>query len=327
MFPLRKLAAFALRQVLDAPADAVIETVERYIIDHGQTLPRALSRADNRAWQALGLVLAGDGLLDRVKGCFASGDDKGVREQVQAFLRTNAASLDHTPDTFRQACLHDLKRLRKSGVLSTEGFNAAEVAHDAAGLTRATDTGGLIEDAQTAVSHVADVLAPDYPNLATLLRTPTPSGPPLLAAAFAFFFRREVEEDDGLAHGLFFDGLRHLSAAQAKIDDTTAATHRAVLDMQERLQRLRQEMAQLAGRSRETPPQARNPEEERRVVKALLARFFELVTIRLAPGVEMTFSRISPGTFLRGSPERERGRKPGCAPREAGGGVRPGRPG
>ena len=37
-----------------------------------------------------------------------------------------------------------------------------------------------------------------------------------MAAAFCYFFRREVETDDELAHGLFFDGLRQLSASQAR---------------------------------------------------------------------------------------------------------------
>ena len=44
-------------------------------------------------------------------------------------------------------------------------------------------------------------------------------GPPLLVSAFSFFFRREVETNDELAHGLFFDGLRQLSAAQDKAFD------------------------------------------------------------------------------------------------------------
>jgi hypothetical protein len=59
MFPLRKLAAFALRQVLDVPADTVIDAVAGNNIDHGQTLPRALERAHDHAWQALGVALAG----------------------------------------------------------------------------------------------------------------------------------------------------------------------------------------------------------------------------------------------------------------------------
>ena len=122
---------------------------------------------------------------------------------------------------------------------------------------------------------VADALAESYPNLARLLRTPTPAGPPLLAAAFCYFFRREVETDDELAHGLFFDGLRQLSASQAKafgevgqalaslggqfdalfeqlgrieaaVEETHAVaveTHGAVLDIQTELQRFGEKIA------------------------------------------------------------------------------------
>src|SRR5205807_3272564 len=78
------------------------------------------------------------------------------------------------------------------------------------------DTLGLVEGAREAVGQIADSLREGYANLSRLLATPTPPRPPLLAAAFAYFFRREVETDDELAHGLFFDGLRQLSASQAK---------------------------------------------------------------------------------------------------------------
>src|SRR5207302_9514415 len=149
--------------------------------------------------------------------------------------------------------------------------SAAEIARQAAGFRRHADPQGLVEEARRAVAGVADALAAAYPKLAELLRTPTPGGPPLLAAAFAYFFRREVETDDELAHGLFFDGLRQLSASQAKAfgevnkalatlgnqfeavfdqlgrieavavetQATTAATHGVVLDLQAELQRLR----------------------------------------------------------------------------------------
>ncbi|MBX9677300.1 MAG: protein kinase [Gemmataceae bacterium] len=42
------------------------------------------------------------------------------------------------------------------------------------------------------------------------------SGPPLLVASFAYFFRREVETNEELAHGLLFDSLRQLSSSHAK---------------------------------------------------------------------------------------------------------------
>ncbi len=128
---LTQLIGFGLRQVIGDSADTVtqvVEVVEQRFRDHSRTLPKALENAHQRAWQALGVALAGDGLLDRIKVFFASGDDKGVREQVQLFLKSNAVSFDGTPDAFRQACLDELKRLRKSGLLSTSGGSAAERA-------------------------------------------------------------------------------------------------------------------------------------------------------------------------------------------------------
>ncbi len=329
---LTQLIGFGLRQVIGDSADdaaQIVGVVEQRFRDHSRTLPKALESAHQRAWQALGVALAGDGLLDRLKVFFASGDDKGVREQVQVFLKDNAVSFDGTPAAFRQTCLDELKRLRKSGQLATSGGSAADIARQAAGFKRHTDPQGLIEESRRAVAGVADALADGYPNLSRLLRTPTPAGPPLLAAAFCYFFRREVETDDELAHGLFFDGLRQLSASQAKafgevgkaltalggqfdalfeqlgrieaaVVETRAVaveTHGAVLDMQAELERLgglhlanvgevrslvEQVLTRLtqAGMARgEVRPGnscSIRGEDERRAVKALLARFRRL---------------------------------------------------
>ncbi len=95
MSPITQLIGFSLRQVIGDYADGPVQiaaAVEQRFRDHSRTLPKALDHAHQRAWQALGLALAGDGLLDRVKVFFASGDDKGVREQVQLFLEGNAVS-------------------------------------------------------------------------------------------------------------------------------------------------------------------------------------------------------------------------------------------
>src|SRR5438132_1234808 len=83
-------------------------------------------------------------------------------------------------------------------------------------VQRHADPQGLVGEARRAVDGVADGLTEGYPNLARFLRAATPSGPPLLAAAFCFFFRREVESDPELARGLFFDGLQQLTAAQER---------------------------------------------------------------------------------------------------------------
>ena len=266
------LLGFGLRQVIGEGSENVVVAVQQKYRDHSQILPHALERAHERAWQALGIALAGNGLLDRVRVFFSSSDDKGIREQVTAFLQDSGISFEGSPATFRQACLEDLKRLRQSGLLSCRGLVAAEVARQAAGFRRYVDSQPLIEGATQAVAQVAEVLREGYPYLSQLLCRHTPAGPPLLAAAFAYFLRREIETDDELANGLFFDGLRQLSASQSKafnevrkaltvigdrfdevfeqlgrieaevvqIRSTAAATHSAVLDLQTGIQSVKE---------------------------------------------------------------------------------------
>ena len=103
-------------------------------------------------------------------------------------------------------------------MLSADSLSCQEIAEQIANFQRYAEPQGMIEGAEQAVAGIADDLA-GIPNLTKLLRQPTPGGPPLLVAAFAYFFRREVETDEELAHGLFFDGLRQLSASQEQAFD------------------------------------------------------------------------------------------------------------
>jgi formylglycine-generating enzyme required for sulfatase activity len=211
-----KLVCFGLRQAIDGPVEEVLKLVAHWFRDHSQALPRALGKANDRAWQALGLALAGDGLLDQVKALVAGGDARALRAQVGRFLAASAAHFDQAPAAFRRECLAELKAARQARLLSADALSPAEVGRQAANFRRFTDPGGLAEGAARAAAQLADDLAPHCPHLARLLRQPTPGGPPLLVAAFAFFFRREVETNDELARGLTFDGLRQLAAAQAQ---------------------------------------------------------------------------------------------------------------
>jgi formylglycine-generating enzyme required for sulfatase activity/tetratricopeptide (TPR) repeat protein len=260
------LVAYGLRQVIGESAEHVIETVQRRFSDHSRALPKALARANDRAWQALAVALAGDGWLDSLHVFFASGEAKGFREQVRSFLEGKPLPFETTPAAYRKACLGELKQARKSNLLSADA-DSASVVEQAASLRRYSTPYELIEGAAAAVGRVADDLATHCPNLATLLRERPDDGPPLLAAAFAYFFRREVETHAELARGLLFDGLRQLSARQEaglaavahslealgerfdemfervlvqldRIEGVAAATHGAVLDLQSEMQRL-----------------------------------------------------------------------------------------
>lgn len=214
-----QLVGFGLRQVLGGSAetaisilggaaDQVAKTVVGYYTDHSCALPRALARANDRAWQVLAVALTGDGWFDSIKvSLTASGDARGFREEVRRLL-------EGTPAEFRGQCLAELKEALRANLLSADELDSQVVARQAADTRRYADTPGLIDGACLVIAAIADELAPCCPNLAKLLRQRPAGGPPLVVAAFAYFVRREIETNAELARGLTFDGLRQLAASQ-----------------------------------------------------------------------------------------------------------------
>src|ERR1700722_11846013 len=92
------LVCFSIRQVLNEGAENVVLAVERYFTDHSQTLSKALATANDKSWKALGVALAGDGLVDKAKRLlFASGDEKAFREQVSRFLASKPIAFEGSP--------------------------------------------------------------------------------------------------------------------------------------------------------------------------------------------------------------------------------------
>src|SRR4051812_47447226 len=82
-------------------AKTTVKFVVNHFTDHSLALPKALVYANERSWQALGIFLAGDGILDFA---LVSGDVRGVREQVRAFLKDAALDFRITSDDFRKRC-------------------------------------------------------------------------------------------------------------------------------------------------------------------------------------------------------------------------------
>src|SRR5205809_620039 len=99
------LVFFGLRQVLGDGVESVIGSVADRFRDHSQALPRALGRANDKAWQALAVALAGEGFFEQAKLIFVGGDAKALRDQVRPLLGHSAAYFDQTPTAFRKACL------------------------------------------------------------------------------------------------------------------------------------------------------------------------------------------------------------------------------
>jgi len=256
----------------------VFNSVRDRFADHSQALPLALERANDAAWQALAVALAGDGLLDRFKRLFAEGDARGLRERVKGFLGRHAAAFDQTPAAFRRDCLAELEQARRAGLLSVKGFTADEAGRNL-DFPYYGDPKGLMDAAVRAVERVSDALAPSCPHLARLLRQPTPGGPPLLVSAFAFFFRREIETDDELARGLTFESLRRLTEGQ---NEGFAELGEALQGLGERFDEVMDSLGRLEGVAGEARDAAVATQD---AVQDMRAELHRLTTLHLA-GVE-----------------------------------------
>jgi len=224
MSRINNLMWFGLRQAIGGLvgeealglSNSAINFVRKLFADNSQTLPAALAKANDRAWQSLSIALAGDGIFDSIKVFFSSGDDKGIREQVRVFLNGNTLAFGGSSVEFRKQCLLELNQAKAKGLLTAKNISANEMSKQAANYERYTDPSKMITAAGHVMEQIADDLSIEFPNLGKLMRQTPEGSPPLLVSAFAYFFRREVETNDELSNGLVFDGLRQLSASQAK---------------------------------------------------------------------------------------------------------------
>ena len=224
MSRINNLMWFGLRQAIGGLvgeealglSNSAINFVRKLFADNSQTLPAALAKANDRAWQSLSIALAGDGIFDSIKVFFSSGDDKGIREQVRVFLDGYTLAFGGSSVEFRKQCLLELNQAKAKGLLTAKNISANEMSKQAANFERYTDPSKMITAAGHVMEQIAEDLSIEFPNLGKLMGQTPEGSPPLLVSAFAYFFRREVETNDELSNGLVFDGLRQLSASQAK---------------------------------------------------------------------------------------------------------------
>ena len=224
MSRINNLMWFGLRQAIGGLvgeealglSNSAIHFIGKLFADNSQTLPAALAKANDRAWQSLSIALAGDGIFDSIKVFFSSGDDKGIREQVRVFLNGNTLAFGGSSVEFRKQCLLELNQAKAKGMLTAKNISANEMSKQAANFERYSDPSKMITAAGHVMEQIAEDLSIEFPNLGKLMAQTPEGSPPLLVSAFAYFFRREVETNDELSNGLVFDGLRQLSASQAK---------------------------------------------------------------------------------------------------------------
>jgi WD40 repeat protein/serine/threonine protein kinase len=310
----QSLSVVALRQLVSAAGnavglgtttDAIVDSLTRRFTDHSQRLTKALQTANERAWKALEIALAGDSLLERCKGALAETEDRAFGEQLRAFLEVSPlrkVKAEQQP-ILRQA-LEELRSARARGMLSQGSLGPAGLAQETGGFARYSDPQALLDAEFQLIQGIAAELKETCPKLSVVLAHPKIK-PNILAVAVRYYFRREVEADPQLFQGLAFAKLEALQEGQAKgfaeltealtrhgsrleglladllgkvdvIQATTAETNVLVRGLVERVQQVL-ERSQL--QSREVRPSdslsIRN-EEERQLVKQLVAEYRRL---------------------------------------------------
>ncbi|MCI0463907.1 MAG: protein kinase [Gemmataceae bacterium] len=318
---LLNLSSLALKQVLEGACraagfiagertfDSVSQFLTQRFLDHSQRLPQALQRANDNAWKALEVALAGESFwswLDKA-------DQKAFRQQVRAFLDTTplAGLPSHGPE-FRTFCLRELREARKKGLLTSGTLDPEELARQTSTFARYADPQSLLDAEWKAVEGMAEELRQaGYNTLAHLvvLRSEQPGSVSVLVAGVRFFFRREVETDRELFQGLSWAKLEALEEASergftvvadllnrhgqkleeilAGVEETVVQTHGAVLDVQaeqgrqgQQLQEIYQAVLEMKHRhdlgASEIRPRdslAIGSDHERHLVKMVIARF------------------------------------------------------
>jgi len=206
------LAAFTLKAAFNTSVDQLLGWIGARFSNPSQPLQHALMRANDKAWKAVGFALAGDELFDRVKPWLPGHDLTALRELIRGFLTITPTGFNKAPAGLRLQASAELTRLRKAGRLSLIVDRNAMVVD----LWRCGDAARLLTGAPEAVAKIAEALAPEAPYLTQAIRLSPPDGIPLLAAAFLYFFRREVEVNPDLARGLSFESIRMVTAVSER---------------------------------------------------------------------------------------------------------------
>ncbi len=196
------LSLLALRQISPSPTtDALAERLR----GAGSRLTGALQHALHRAWQALEVVLAGDGFWDGCQVFLDAAACTRLKQQVQ-LLRTAAlpGKSAGRASVLRPACGRELRALRRAGLLTPAGGTGERLAEHAPLL--APD----LPDAEAELlRRLRDELRRvQAPTLATLFDSTPGSEPPLLLVAVRCLLRQEILAQPELTQLLPLDERR-----------------------------------------------------------------------------------------------------------------------
>ncbi len=302
----QNLSTLAFRQFVEGACQAVgvttgektvqgvVDFLSRHFRDHSLTLTTAMQKANDHAWRAMEVALAGESLwnwLDKA-------DNKAFRQHVRTFLETTP--LDglpgHVPQ-FRQKCLKELREARKQGLLGGS-LEPSALAQHVGEFARFSDPESVLNAEWQALSLMAEELEKqDYNHLSHIVRLKTggEQNHAILVVAVRFFLRREIETNSELFQGLAWakfellqsgqdQGFRQLGevftsyyeqmeALLESVHGVVLETHGVVLDIQNEVNNLAQKFDLLQREIRPKDSLSIQNETERQLVKQLVQRY------------------------------------------------------
>ncbi len=261
LLALKPLVAGACNMVGGAAAEAagaaVVGLLVKRFSDHSQRLTHALEQAQERAWKALEIALAGDSFWERCKTGLAPGEERAFRQQVRAFLE--AIPQDQLPlarEEFRQRCLEELRTARQSGLLTRLTESPQRLAEEANVFIRFNSPQQLLQAEMKVVEHMTGALKEARLHHLAQLLAPHET-PSLLVVSVRYFLGRAIEDDEVLHRQLTFAQMQELGEQQARglaslqtllveqgqrlegllqeVQSVVVETHGAVLDIQQEL--------------------------------------------------------------------------------------------
>lgn len=191
------------------------ELLFRHLSDKSERYLTALATANERAWKALEIALAGNSLWERGQVLAASGEEEAFRQQLQAFVEANPLPQFSGKDQFRQRCLQELRMAGQRKLLTGDTLNCRELAQQTGSFLSFAEPRALHVAEQNWVKRITDELQKgDCPGLVWLLAQQVQAGTPLVVVTVRYFFRQQVETDEELARGLTFTQLDQLTQTQ-----------------------------------------------------------------------------------------------------------------
>ncbi len=203
------LSRFALYQVMGEGTEGAMRFIAERLSDQSRLLVDALRDSNDRAWKAMEVALAGEGLWNKLD----KAEDKAFRQQIRTLLDAMPLPVLTGRNEFRRKCLEELQAARKQGMLLSGSVQDATAPGS---FARQGDQTALVEREKETLKEMSAVLdRAGHRNLAWLVGQEVQPGQALIVLAVRFFFRRAVETSPQLAAGIQFTRMENLTEAQA----------------------------------------------------------------------------------------------------------------